>query len=92
MTLETHFGTYWTILEKSIFLAPKIGQNDSFNVKIAPSDGSKKMKNRSKWTGFRHFRLKIGFHFSIGHFPSHTVGIRHTSRKTKKLERFFGKK
>ena len=48
LTLETHFQTYWTILEKSIFLAPKIGQNDGFTVKIAASGSLKKRKYRSK--------------------------------------------
>ena len=92
MTLETHFRIYWTILEKLIFLALKIGQNEWFTVKMAPSGGSKKTKNRSKYTGFWYLRLKIGFYFTLGHFPSHTVGISPISRKTKKIERFFGKK
>ena len=52
MALETHFGTYWTILEKSIFLAPVIGRNEWFTVKIAPSNGYKKTKNRSKYSEF----------------------------------------
>ena len=92
ITLETHFGTYWPILEKSIFLPPKIGQSGWFTVKMAPSNGSKKTKNRSKHSVFRYFRLKIGFYFSRGCLPSHTAGTSLKSRKTKKLGRFFGKK
>ena len=86
--------TFWDILDdfgKIDIFGPRNRPKGWFTVKIAPLNGYKKTKKRSKQSDFRLFRPKIHFFFSLWHFQPHTAGISLVSRKTKKLGRFFGK-